>query len=617
MAAPRAAAPSWRTKLPFHCGNPQQREQRQQGYAGKQSLVEPAVSNPTFEKQSSSCHGPRKAQKWLLSDDRTFSFSKPSSDDGDDETQTIVTSMVAHAASTAYSEVTDDHGSVATPDECASDQVYIVENGAANDDTFRGIGDCFDGPKLNGQLFIHLALPFDRDTNIEDGRHWKGLADKQDEASEYWGRTGFEAPRTSSPFEPVPSLATDCSTVESETIATHQYPTGASALPLNDQRAQPPKHRLSTTNKPVGFEEAEKEGALPFRIQEVPLGIPTQHTGQRGGRHDGDGGSRGGGRGGTTSSSTSHAHAASFDSSSSKATGELKRRRQDDDPEENNQGNRELSKRSKPNGAEKRRLACPFLRRDPKKYFHCIHYHLKTTGDLKQHLKRCHFAPIHCPRCGEVFTSRALSDEHIIRVGCQETVITTYDIDEGTQQRLEGSLRDPDESVRWFLIWDILFPDMTCQRPPSPFQLDPWQEIWAIVCGKLRQDSTDLTTTFVGNGCSPAAAQAIIRELEIWAQRNGEATIYGSPVFDEPSRPRVVENSGAGDSTDQSSNNTTSVDVQVDNSNPQHELIPATGPTGVGSPNFLLYLPSLGIHDYGPWPSDFDMDEFFRALSER
>ncbi|KZL64215.1 hypothetical protein CI238_00612 [Colletotrichum incanum] len=630
MAAPRAAPPSWRTKLPFHCGNPQQREQReqreqrqqrQQGYAGKQCLVEPVVSNPTFEKQSRNCHGPGKAREWLLSNDSTFSFSKPSNDDGeDDERQTIATSMVAHASSTAYSEVTDDYSSVATPDDCASDQVYIVEHDAANDDSFRGIGDCFDGLRFNGQLYINLSLPFDRDTNIEDRHYWKNLAE-QNEASEHLGRTGFKTPHSSSPSEPAPSLVTNCSTVESETIATHQYPTGASALPLDDQRAQQPKFCLFTTNKPVDFEEVEKGGTSHHRIQEVPLGIPTQHIGQRSG---GRGRSRDGGGRGTTSSSTSHAHAASSDSSSSKATGGLKRRREDDDPEENNQGNREPSKRAKPNGAEKRSLACPFLKRDPKKYLRCLIYHFKTTGDLKQHLKRCHFAPIHCPICGEVFPSRVLYDEHIERDDCQENVVSEYDIDEDTQEFLKQPLRDPDESVRWFLIWDILFPDMKDQRPPSPFQLDIWYEIWAIFRDQLRQHLPDLIAAFVGNGCSQATAQANVRDLEILAQRIGEGTIDVSSVLDGTPRPLVGDISGTDDSTGQTSpNNTTSFDDQVDNSNPRYELLLATGPAGVGSQDFPQDLPLLDIDYYGLWPSDLenideniDLDQILRESGE-
>ncbi|GKT47828.1 uncharacterized protein ColSpa_08009 [Colletotrichum spaethianum] len=634
MEAPPTASHSWTLKLPFHSGNPGQQEQ-QQGYlyAGKQCLVErlPGGFNPTFEKQSSNGNGRRKAQECP-----TGLFLTLSNDGGDDDMQTIATSMIAHAtASTASPEVTDDHESVATPSECTSDQVRIVDNDAANDDDFRGIGDCFGGLKFKGQLGIELHPPFDRDATANDQHHWKSLADEQDEASEHWERTSFEAPHMPGPFEPAPSLVTDCSTVESETIATHQYPIGVSALPLDNQRARPPKPCFPTTYGPVYVEETDKRrGASHPRLQEVPLGTPSQYTGQRRGGRSGRGGTGGGrGRGVTASSSTSHAHATTSSwSSSSEATGELKRRREDDeedgDPARDDQGNREPSKRAKPNGAGKRRLACPFLRRDPKKFIHCIVYHIKTTGDLKQHLKRRHYAPIHCPVCSEVFESRALYDEHVRRQGCQQNDPTAYDISENTQKLLELPLRDPDESGRWYQIWDILFPDMKHQRPLNPFQADIWAEIWSIVCNQVHHHSPGLTHRFVGNGCSQAIAQANIREFVTWARRMGEEATGVPSVLDESHRAAVGGISGMGDSASQAPmNNTTSVQVQFGNSDSSFELLPvaesapshAAMPPGLslfGSPDPTLYFPLLGYEhdDHGVIDlENINLDQFLPA----
>ncbi|KAK1977735.1 hypothetical protein LZ30DRAFT_691920 [Colletotrichum cereale] len=590
MAHPPEVVPGWRVKLPLHNGNPLQ--QQQQGLARKQRQVKqsPVFPNSTSKEQSSNCSGPRKVQEWLSSNDRKFSFISKSPDDSgcgnDDDRQTTGTSMVAHAAAPrASSDVTDDHDSVATPFGSISDRVYIFENDAASDVYFRGIGDRFDDPKSNVQPYIDLTPPFDRDANAEDHRHRENLSRRHDNATQDEERASFKAPRTSSPFDPAPSLVTDCSTVESGTIDTHQYPTGAFfALPLDDQHSQDDQHARqpkpcqSTANEPVNVEEVRKTRTLYPHPQEVPLGTSTQHKGQRSGGRGGRGGPRGGRGGGeTTSGSTSHTHTASSGSSSSLLQSACKSKRQrgddeeDDGPKRDGQDDRDPSKRARSNnGAENEniRLACPFLKRDAEKYFDCIHYYCRTTGSLKQHLKRCHSAPVHCPTCGEEFKTRTACDEHIALANCPERAIAKYDISEDKQRKLEKPCpRGTDESGRWRHIWDILFPDMKDQRP-SPFQLPPLLEARVIFTTWLRQRLPDLTSDFIGDGHSEITAHAVTERVDGWLQLMGEASV---DVLRETPCAHMSDDTGQ-----ESLNNTTSDHVQAGNSGLLVEPMPAT-----------------------------------------
>jgi hypothetical protein len=61
----------------------------------------------------------------------------------------------------------------------------------------------------------------------------------------------------------------------------------------------------------------------------------------------------------------------------------------------------------------RRYLACPFAKRNPKKFRYCYTHRLHRIGDVKQHLRREHAMPIYCPICYEELQSEQEQDQHV------------------------------------------------------------------------------------------------------------------------------------------------------------------------------------------------------------
>lgn len=578
---------SWRSKLPIHMGNPQHRQR-----AEKQSPVEkPTVSNATSKKQIIQPCASWKAQEWL-SNEGTFSSINPQYDGLDDDNQTIATSMVAHA-STASTTSTVSRDLVAISEEHTLDQAYLLVSNASNDSYFLGMGDWQNIPRLYHRPNTHdlmdskLHPPVDYDVEENNHQCWKDLADKQDVASGDWGRTRLNAPSTSTPSEPAPSLVTDCSTVESEAVAIRQCQTNASGLSLGHRYCPPSEPYFLPTND-FDFDEDVCQNNEPHTHFKETYNTPTQRTGPRGGGRGGHTrrGRGGHNRGGSTSSNLSAPRAASFDSSSSRPSGELKRRQEDDDPDENGQGNnKEPPKRVKPNDAERKRLACPFTKHDPQKHIDCIKFNLMTIGHLKQHLKRYHYKPIYCPTCGDEFETRGTCDLHIEQRSCNQVAFNKVGINEDKQRLIGASRpRNTDDANRWFLLWDIIFPNEI--RPSDPYQLDLWQAMCNIVLGMFRRHSDTLATTFVSNGCTEDSAQANIQSTVDWMEHLGRLNSDESRVTETG-----VSTSGTGSSSlDTSDGQELTNNTAPDNTTPDNAPVVISAPSP--APPSAIELPS-------------------------
>lgn len=121
----------------------------------------------------------------------------------------------------------------------------------------------------------------------------------------------------------------------------------------------------------------------------------------------------------------------------------------------------------------KRPFACPYYLGDPISFGDCRKNTLRRIVDVRQHLMRKHKAPIHCPRCGEVFVRDSERQRHFTREKLCD--VGDYDLPPGvTPDQMEYIRRCGEapitgsvEERRWYKIWDILFPDSV--RPESPY----------------------------------------------------------------------------------------------------------------------------------------------------
>ncbi|KAH9900098.1 hypothetical protein F4778DRAFT_782215 [Xylariomycetidae sp. FL2044] len=110
-------------------------------------------------------------------------------------------------------------------------------------------------------------------------------------------------------------------------------------------------------------------------------------------------------------------------------------------------------------------FACPFSKSNPLLYKDCDSVRLKRISDVKQHLRRAHLRPPHCPRCLRVFEgatcgdAEAARDDHIRKGGCDQRSGIVIDGLSDTQTKklsakVPAKLSDEDQ---WFTVWDIVF----------------------------------------------------------------------------------------------------------------------------------------------------------------
>lgn len=121
-------------------------------------------------------------------------------------------------------------------------------------------------------------------------------------------------------------------------------------------------------------------------------------------------------------------------------------------------------------------FACPFYKHDPIAHRFCLFRHISTkTNYVKQHLRRHHLPPKHCPICGQKFGTESDKNAHIRRTTCEQQEFQHPGLTEYQQEQIDQIPRSAQPEERWYRIWDIIFPGEP--RPESPYIRDPWIEV--------------------------------------------------------------------------------------------------------------------------------------------
>ncbi|ROW10537.1 hypothetical protein VMCG_02066 [Cytospora schulzeri] len=193
-------------------------------------------------------------------------------------------------------------------------------------------------------------------------------------------------------------------------------------------------------------------------------------------------------------------------------------------------GGTSISGRSSKRRAGERRFtfACPFAKKDPIRYRECYHKILTRIRDVKQHITRCHYLPVYCPRCMKTFDDESARDSHIRSISCQEQPFVQFEGCSNSQRdqlshRVSQKL--PPEK-QWYTVFDILFPGHP--HPSSPLvDRDIFEPMAAFRDFMTDQGPTMMLEFFKSKGvtldCQPqeerdllSLQQTIIREgLEI------------------------------------------------------------------------------------------------------
>jgi len=145
---------------------------------------------------------------------------------------------------------------------------------------------------------------------------------------------------------------------------------------------------------------------------------------------------------------------------------------EDEEPSDDEDSTRGKKVRGNPSSSPQALWACPFSKWKPLTYQACYAYTLKDISRVKQHLRRRHRIPLHCPICTMQFPSEAARDDHLRQRSCREEERSLSQPIEGvTQAQQELLERRVDKSKtkeeQWYSIWDILFPGHS-PRPASP-----------------------------------------------------------------------------------------------------------------------------------------------------
>ncbi|KAG8167489.1 hypothetical protein KVR01_003178 [Diaporthe batatas] len=141
-------------------------------------------------------------------------------------------------------------------------------------------------------------------------------------------------------------------------------------------------------------------------------------------------------------------------------------------------------KKAKSDEVEVRRLACPFFKRNPRRYkdqSKCVGPGWLTVHRLKEHLYRRHMLPIHCYRCRETFPNDRLLQLHSrskSQCAVRDDAPGEQELQgiDAHQERLLRSRKrtDKSEADKWRDVFRICFPADAPDIIPTPwFELPP------------------------------------------------------------------------------------------------------------------------------------------------
>lgn len=126
----------------------------------------------------------------------------------------------------------------------------------------------------------------------------------------------------------------------------------------------------------------------------------------------------------------------------------------------------------------KRRLACPFWKKDPIRHRKCFMGFTRMSY-VKQDLKRHHRRPTtYCRRCGEDFGLREAEFTEHSRAIPQYNITVFPDPDGMTSEQEKELGKYPDrrstEEEQWYFMWKCLFPAGPDGEPPPPPPSSPY-----------------------------------------------------------------------------------------------------------------------------------------------
>ncbi|KAK0614408.1 hypothetical protein B0T14DRAFT_570344 [Immersiella caudata] len=155
--------------------------------------------------------------------------------------------------------------------------------------------------------------------------------------------------------------------------------------------------------------------------------------------------------------------------------------RSDPDPsdsEDERSGEPKRTKLTPGSDSQRRRLACPYNRRDPhkhNKHRSCNGPGWSTVHRVKEHIYRTHALPTHCARCGEEFQNEAeLTGHQRLAQGCEVRDVEqaegfTKDQEKALRKRTKGL---ESEEEKWKETYRILFSDDPEDTIPTPYYDD-------------------------------------------------------------------------------------------------------------------------------------------------
>ncbi|KAI1367469.1 hypothetical protein F5Y08DRAFT_298594 [Xylaria arbuscula] len=156
----------------------------------------------------------------------------------------------------------------------------------------------------------------------------------------------------------------------------------------------------------------------------------------------------------------------------SRGSNTTKRKRQEisqnSDGEDGDEGELPPKKRVIP-PKEDALLACPFAKWKPLSYQSCYKYIMKDIRRVKQHLRRNHKRPLHCPTCWDTFKLEEAFYSHIKDRTCLPQPERAIEgMTASQQEHLEGKVdRKLSKSDQWYSIFSTLFQDSP--RPKSAY----------------------------------------------------------------------------------------------------------------------------------------------------
>lgn len=113
--------------------------------------------------------------------------------------------------------------------------------------------------------------------------------------------------------------------------------------------------------------------------------------------------------------------------------------------------------------------ACPFHKWKPLTYYSCQHSILSGINRVKQHLRRKHKRPLHCPSCWLTFEKESPFYAHIARRDCDRREGTEPEGVTTEQQTLLERRVDKklSKEEQWYSIYEALFPGKP--KPNNPY----------------------------------------------------------------------------------------------------------------------------------------------------